>query len=92
MMRARRVRVRVSGRVQGVFFRVACAERARREGLGGWVRNLPDGDVEAAFEGMPSAVEALIAWCGSGPEHAQVDRVEVVEELATGDDRFRVEP
>jgi acylphosphatase len=92
MVRSRRVRVRVSGRVQGVFFRAACAERARREGLGGWVRNLPGGDVEAAFEGTPNAVEALITWCRSGPQHARVDRIEVVEEPVTGDDGFRVQP
>jgi acylphosphatase len=89
---SRRVRVRVSGRVQGVFFRAACAERARREGLGGWVRNLSNGDVEAAFEGEPAAVEALIEWCGTGPDHARVDRIEVAEEALTGEDAFRVEP
>ena len=82
----------MSGRVQGVFFRAACAEHARREGLGGWVRNLPGGDVEAAFEGIPSAVEALITWCRSGPDHARVDRIEVAEEAPTGEEAFRVDP
>ena len=86
------MRVRVSGRVQGVFFRAACAERAREEGLTGWVRNLPDGDVEAAFEGAPAAVDALIGWCRRGPAHARVDRIRLTEEPAVGGESFRVEP
>jgi hypothetical protein len=57
-----RVRVLVSGRVQGVFFRASCAEEARRLGVGGWVRNRPDGRVEAVFEGDQSQVSEMVEW------------------------------
>ncbi len=67
----------VSGLVQGVFFRVSTQREARRFGVAGWVRNLPDGTVEAVFEGDASAVEALLDFCRRGPERARVDRLEV---------------
>jgi len=82
--------VSVSGRVQGVFFRAECADRARALGLTGWVRNAPDGRVEAAFEGSDEAVEEAIAWCRTGTPSAIVDDVEVVEEAPTGEAGFRV--
>lgn len=84
----KRVRVVVSGRVQGVFFRATCARRARALGLGGSVRNMPDGSVEAVFEGPSADVEAMVAWCRSGPELARVDEVEVHEEPLTGTRTF----
>ncbi len=80
----------VSGAVQGVFFRDTCRRQARAAGLAGWVRNCRDGRVEAAFEGAPSDVHALVAWCRDGPPMAQVDDVEVVEEDTTGESLFRV--
>jgi acylphosphatase len=86
----KRVRVRVSGRVQGVFFRATCARLARDAGVGGYVRNLPDGRVEAAFEGPDDVVDRLAAWCRSGPEMALVEGVEVVPEPPLGDASFRV--
>jgi acylphosphatase len=86
----RRVRVLVSGRVQGVFYRATCAHLAREAGLGGYVRNLPDGRVEAALEGPDEVVERLVAWCRTGPDHARVDEVEVVAEAPVGDVTFRV--
>jgi acylphosphatase len=86
----RRVHVVVSGRVQGVFFRASCAEEARARGLAGWVRNRPDGRVEAAFEGADAQVDAIVAWCRTGPPHARVDDVEVVPEAPTGESDFRV--
>lgn len=70
-------RVYVSGRVQGVGFRAATQAAARRLGLGGWVRNLPDGRVEAWFVGPREAVDRMIAWCRRGPSRARVARVEV---------------
>jgi acylphosphatase len=80
----------VSGRVQGVFFRASCAEEARRRDLAGWVRNLPDRRVEAAFEGLDADVDAMVAWCAEGPPHARVDAIEVVAEPLTGENGFRV--
>lgn len=79
-----RKRVVVSGRVQGVWFRDSCREHARGHGVQGWVRNLPDGRVEAVFEGPPDRVDALVAWCHQGPPRAQVDRVEVTGEAPEG--------
>jgi acylphosphatase len=61
----RRVHVEVSGRVQGVFYRATCAERARELGLGGWIRNSAGGGVEAEFEGDEQDVETIVAWCRS---------------------------
>jgi len=75
----RRVRVLVSGRVQGVFFRGTTAETARGLGLTGSVKNLPNGQVEAEFQGAPSAVDKAIAYCRDGPPAASVTGVEVTE-------------
>ena len=88
----KRVRVTVSGRVQGVFYRATCARLARDAGLGGQVRNLPDGRVEAVFEGPDDDVDRLVAWCRTGPETARVDEVEIVGEQPVGDAEFRVTP
>lgn len=70
-------RVRVTGRVQGVSFRASCRDEARSRGVTGWVRNRDDGSVEALFAGDPEAVEAMIAWCRSGPSGARVDDLDV---------------
>lgn len=72
-----RARVVVSGVVQGVGFRYTCQAAAQRRGLGGWVRNLQDGRVEALFEGPKGDVEALVEWCRRGPEGASVTDVAV---------------
>jgi len=84
------VRVIVSGWVQGVFYRATCAAVARELGLGGYVRNLPDGRVEAAFEGPEADVDAMVAWCRHGPDLARVDGVEIVPEPLRGEVGFRV--
>jgi acylphosphatase len=76
----KRARVIVSGLVQGVNFRWYATQHARSREVGGWIRNLPDGTVEAVFEGAPAAVEAMIEWCREGPRYAQVSDVEVVWE------------
>jgi acylphosphatase len=86
----RRVHVSIEGRVQGVFFRASCVERARELGLAGWVRNALDGRVEAEFEGEPEAIERMLTWCREGPPHAHVDRVDVREAPLTGEEGFRV--
>ena len=90
MPELKRVRVLVSGMVQGVFYRAECARRARSLGLAGLVRNLPDGKVEAAFEGDPDAVDSMVKWCHEGSRFSQVDDVVVTEESPKGESEFRV--
>jgi acylphosphatase len=72
-----RARVVIRGRVQGVFFRVETRERARSLGLAGWVRNNPDGTVEAVFQGERDRIDSMLAWCRRGPAAARVEDVEV---------------
>ncbi|MFJ1756451.1 acylphosphatase [Kitasatospora sp. NPDC088134] len=79
-----RRRVLVSGTVQGVFFRDSCRREAADAGVAGWVRNLPDGRVEAVFEGDPAAVDRMLAWVRHGPSRAVVTGVEVTEEPPEG--------
>jgi acylphosphatase len=67
----------VSGRVQGVFFRLETANEAKRINVDGWVRNLPDGRVEAIFEGERNNVNKLIEFCRKGPSRAKVTKIEV---------------
>jgi acylphosphatase len=78
------------GRVQGVFFRDSTRREANRLGVTGWVRNRPDGTVEAHAEGAPEAVEALVRWARDGPRHADVDDVRVSEAEPAGCTRFEV--
>ena len=81
-----RARLLISGRVQGVGFRASTAHAASRiGGLTGWVRNLDDGRVEAVVEGPPEKVDALLAWCRTGPPAARVSEVETNREPATGE-------
>jgi acylphosphatase len=87
---AERAHVVVRGRVQGVSFRVLTRDRARSRGVAGWVRNRPDGAVEAVFEGADEAVESLVAWCGRGPAGAQVESIEVTREAPRGESGFVV--
>ena len=72
-------RLRIHGRVQGVWFRESMRVEAERLNVAGWVRNTPDGAVEAVIQGPPGAVDALIEWARSGPPLARVDRVEISE-------------
>lgn len=90
MAEVRRTRVVVSGRVQGVFFRGETQDLARRLGLAGWVRNRPDGCVEAVFEGPAAAVEEAVGWCRRGPAMARVDSAEVSDEQPEHVDGFRI--
>ena len=83
-------RVLVSGQVQGVGFRHHTKVRARELGLAGWVRNLPDGDVEAWLEGPEDAVESMIAWLRRGPPAARVDDVAVDTAEPAGHAQFGV--
>jgi acylphosphatase len=85
-----RTHVFVSGRVQGVFFRDHVQSMATELGVGGWVRNLPDGRVEAEFEGAADLVERMVRWCATGPPRARVTRVQSAPRAPVGETVFRV--
>jgi acylphosphatase len=87
-----RKRVVVSGLVQGVFYRDTCRREALARGVTGWVRNRADGTVEAAFQGEPEAVEAMVAWSRRGPGKAHVSRVLVTDEPPQPLAGFEVKP
>ncbi len=70
----------IEGLVQGVFFRASTVEAAQRHGVCGWVRNKPDGSVEAVLEGDEAAVNKVIGWCRTGPPAARVDDVKITWE------------
>lgn len=80
----------VFGAVQGVGYRLSAASAARSRGLSGWVRNRPDGTVEAVFEGDADMVEAMVRWCARGPQGARVERVECFDEPPEGLHGFAV--
>ena len=86
----KRALVVVSGSVQGVFFRVQARDRARTLGLRGWVRNAPDGTVEAAFEGDEDRVLSMLEWCRRGPAGADVERVDVTWVESEGGQGFSI--
>jgi acylphosphatase len=83
-------RVRITGLVQGVFFRAWTCEQAKRLGVSGWVRNCPDGSVEAQLEGDGPSVQRLTDLLGHGPDGARVDRIEIEEAAAEKGDGFEV--
>jgi acylphosphatase len=80
-----RARLLISGIVQGVGYRYSCRRQAQGLGLTGWVRNLPDGRVEAVLQGTREQIEAMIKWCYRGPEEARVSDIGVAYETP-GDD------
>ena len=80
----------IYGFVQGVGFRFGVERTARSHGVAGWVRNRPDGAVEAVFEGEPEDVEALVDFCRRGPRGAEVDRVDAERQSPEGLGGFRV--
>ncbi len=85
-----RYRVLISGRVQGVFFRDTCRRMAEQHGVHGWVRNLPDGSVEAVFEGPAAEVGRLLEWSRHGPRSAVVEDVHVRAEQPEGIHGFQI--
>jgi acylphosphatase len=85
-----RKRLLISGRVQGVFFRDTCQRLAAQQGVYGWVRNLPDGRVEAVFEGPDDRVDRLVTWAYQGPRDARVTDVKVREEPPEGLSGFAI--
>ena len=86
----KRAKVIVQGSVQGVFFRAETRDRARSLGLAGWVRNVPDGTVEAVFEGVDERVESMVDWCRRGPGGARVEEVEVAWTEPEGEEGFSI--
>ena len=86
----KQVHVRVSGRVQGVFFRAEARSRAESLGLSGWIRNEPDGSVAAVFAGEPERVDSMVERCRRGPAGARVDEVEVSDAADEPGDGFLV--
>lgn len=90
-MKPVRAAVRIKGMVQGVSFRYYTRHTAQSLQVMGWVRNLPDGDVEAVFEGPDTAVHQVIDWCRRGPAAARVDAVDIHWEQYRGEfDSFEV--
>jgi acylphosphatase len=85
-----RKRVVVHGDVQGVFFRDTTQGEADKQGVAGWVRNTPEGTVEAVFEGDEDAVNAMVSFCEEGSRGADVDRVETSDEEPEGLSHFEV--
>jgi acylphosphatase len=85
-----RSHVLVTGRVQNVTFRDATRREAERQGVGGWVRNLTDGSVEAELEGRQAAVDAVVVWMGDGPALAKVEDITVTSVAPTGETIFSV--
>ena len=73
----KQVRILVSGRVQGVFFRASAREEAKRRQINGFARNLPNGGVEIVGEGEEKDLKEMIAWCHKGPGGAAVEEVEI---------------
>jgi acylphosphatase len=80
-----RAHVFVTGKVQGVYFRQNTLNVATEHGVYGWVRNLPDGRVEAVLEGGEEAVEKVVEWCHTGPPAARVDMVDVRRDRYSGE-------
>lgn len=83
------VRLKIRGRVQGVFFRQSTCQEAKLLKLSGWVKNNPDGSVEALVEGPDDDVKKLIDWCHQGPPSARVDSVDVEEASQEEGERFK---
>jgi acylphosphatase len=86
----KRANVVVRGAVQGVFFRAETRNRAQSLGLGGWVRNAPDGTVEAVFEGDDERVDSMVDWCRRGPAGAAVADVDVSWSEPQGEAGFAI--
>lgn len=84
-MAKQRVRIFITGKVQGVFFRQALKVMAKKNNVFGWVRNLKDGRVEAVLEGEDENVSALVEWSHAGSANARVEDIEIKNEPYTGE-------
>lgn len=76
-----RVRIYVSGKVQGVYYRQNTLQKAQELGIFGWVRNLSDGRVESVMEGSKVNIDKILAWCKQGPPDAKVEEVKIIDEV-----------
>jgi len=86
-----RVKLKIKGRVQGVFFRASTKQTADDLGVKGWVKNLSDGTVETLAEGESQEIEEFIAWCKKGPDNANVTDIDIENQNATGEfDTFKI--
>ena len=84
-MSNQRIRIIVTGKVQGVFFRQALKVMAKKNNIFGWVKNLKDGRVEAVLEGAEEKVSRLVEWSHGGPANARVEDVEIHNEKFSGE-------
>ncbi len=92
-MSEKRFKIRIYGRVQGVWYRASAQQQASKLGLSGWVRNEDDGSVGAEAQGAEGSLEAFIEWCWRGPQHAEVKQVEIEEQpVQAGSQGFHVRP
>ena len=88
----KRIHAKVTGLVQGVYFRASTRDTARALGLKGWVKNMPDGSVELEAEGPEEKISQLVVWLNQGPQYSRVEKVEVKEIPAGGrEDDFYVD-
>lgn len=91
MIQKIQIKVKITGRVQGVCFRAGTKKEADRLGLKGWVKNQSDGSVEAVFEGDPAAVTQMADWCRKGPFPARVDQLQTeIQKTVSGFTRFDI--
>ncbi len=81
----KRLYLRISGKVQGVYFRSSAQDKARELGLAGWVKNMPDGTVETVAEGEEEKLKEYMHWCEKGPSSAWVEGIDEKWEEATGE-------
>jgi acylphosphatase len=88
---SQRARLRIRGRVQGVFYRKSAEKEANSLGLSGWVRNMEDGSVEAFVLGPHEVIEKFAAWCKDGPPGARVDSVDIVWQAEVSDTEEKIE-
>lgn len=84
------VHLMISGKVQGVFFRASAKEKALELALNGWIKNTPDGSVEATVSGSDEGVQQFVAWCRQGPPRAEVSHVSVTPKPDSGFNGFEV--
>lgn len=86
-----RYMIKVSGRVQGVFYRASTKETADKLGIKGWIRNEPDGSVLIEAEGTPQQMDAFVMWCRQGPQFAHVKQVNQEEKPVQGFQDFSIQ-